>query len=167
MSWRHYDVEDAAYDAERAAPDEHLVPVRQLLVRELTTIPVRRVVDVGAGTGFWSDRLVRWLSVPVVVVEPSAARISVLASKNLPGVAVVQARGETLPFRAGSCGAAWLPTVVHHFDDLPAAVAEVARVLAPGGVVLVRSSFPNQPSGDVYPTSFFPSATTVAAAFGL
>ncbi len=74
-------------------------------------------------------------------------------------------RGEALPLRGGSCGAAWLSTVVHHFEDLPAAAAEIARVLAPGGVVLVRSSFPEQQSGDGYPTRFFPSATKVAAAF--
>ncbi len=166
MSWRHYDEARAlAYDAERAAPDEHLVPVRQLLVAELATMPLPRVVDVGAGTGLWSDRLVRWLSLPVIAVEPSVAMISVLASKNVAGVAVVQARGEALPLRDRSCGAAWLSTVVHHFDDLPAAAAEIARVLAPRGVVLVRSSFPGQSSGDVYPTRFFPSATMVAASF--
>lgn len=128
-------------------------------------MPVKRVVDIGPGTGLWSDRLGRWLSVPVVAVEPSAAMISVPTSKNLAGVVEVQARGEALPLRDGSCGAAWLSTVVHHFDNLAAATAETARVLAPGGVVLVRSSFPEQQSGNAYPTKFFPSATTVAATF--
>lgn len=166
MTWRHYDRARAlAYDAERAAPDEHLDAVRELLVAELATMPVKRVVDIGPGTGLWSDRLGRWLSVPVVAVEPSAAMISVPTSKNLAGVVEVQARGEALPLGDGSCGAAWLSTVVHHFDNLAAATAETARVLAPGGVVLVRSSFPEQQSGNAYPTKFFPSATTVAATF--
>lgn len=105
MSWRHYDEARAlACDAERAAPDEHLVPVRQLLAAELATMPVRRVVDVGTGTELWSDRLVRWLSAPVIAVEPSAPMIAVLVSKNVAGVALVQARGEALPLRDGSCG---------------------------------------------------------------
>jgi len=88
--------------------------------------------------------------------------LSVARDKHLPGVLMVQARGEALPTRDSSCGAAWLSTVVHHFDDLAAAAAEVRRVLADDAVALVRNSFPDQRSGSVYPTQFFPSAAKVA-----
>lgn len=129
MSWRHYDEARAlACDAERAAPDEHLVPVRQLLAAELATMPVRRVVDVGTGTELWSDRLVRWLSAPVIAVEPSAPMIAVLVSKNVAGVALVQARGEALPLRDGSCGAAWLSTVAATFSTLSEVMEAFAHV---------------------------------------
>lgn len=166
MSWRTYDRPRAvAYDAERAAPDEHVTEVRALVLEHLTHVEGGWVVDIGAGTGLWSDRLARWLSVRVVAVEPSPAMLEVLTDKRLADVVAVRGRAEALPLHDRSCGAAWLSTVVHHFDDLVAAAAEVARVLAPGGVVLVRSSFPDQQSGDVYPTRFFPSARTVAAQF--
>jgi SAM-dependent methyltransferase len=120
---------------------------------------------VGAGTGLWSDRLTRWLSILVIAVEPSAAMMGVLAGKRLPGVLAVRGRAEALPLRTGVCAAAWLSMVVHHVDDLAVAAADIRRVLMPGGVVLVRSSFPDQQSGEVYPSRFFPSAGKVAAAF--
>ena len=166
MGWRDYDqARAAAYDAERAAPDAHLCEVREILVGELAPRQGGLVVDVGAGTGLWSDRLTRWVAMPVIAVEPSAAMMAVLADKRLPGVHAVRARAEGLPIRNGVCAAAWLSTVVHHFNDLDVAAAEVRRVLTPGGVVLVRSSFPEQPSGEVYPSRFFPSAGKVAAQF--
>lgn len=166
MGWRHYDDERAsAFDEERAAPDEDLSEVRVVVVRELTGLPLRLVIDVGAGTGLWSDRLARWLGLPVIAVEPSGAMISVLREKRLRGIVAAQGRGEGLPLRDGCCGGAWLSTVVHHFEDLTKAAQEVARVLAPGGVALVRSSFPDQPSGEVYLARFFPSAARVVAEF--
>jgi ubiquinone/menaquinone biosynthesis C-methylase UbiE len=164
MSWRDYDqARAAAYDAERAAPDAQLSEVRAVLVRELAALPGGPVVDVGAGTGLWSDRLRRWVSMPVIAIEPSAAMLRRLADKRLPGVLALRGRAEALPLRRATCAAAWLSTVVHHFDDLEVAAAEVRRVLAPGGVALVRSSFPDQQSGAVYPSRFFPSAGRVAA----
>jgi hypothetical protein len=54
---------------------------------------------------------------------------------------------------------------VHHIDDLAAAARESARVVAQGGAVLIRSSFPDEDSGSAYPTEFFPSARRVASRF--
>ncbi len=166
MGWRDYDGERAAaFDAERAASDAQLVEVHDVVVAELAATPRRPVLDVGAGTGLWSDRLARWLELPVIAVEPSAAMLSVLAEKGLQDVVALRGRAERLPLRTGCCAAAWLSTVVHHFDYLTTAAEEVARVLVPNGIVLVRSSFPDQPSGEVYPTRFFPSAGRVVAHF--
>jgi 2-polyprenyl-6-hydroxyphenyl methylase/3-demethylubiquinone-9 3-methyltransferase len=44
-----------------------------------------------------------------------------------------QGRLERLPFAAGSFDAVVAADVLEHLPDLPAAVAELARVLAPGG----------------------------------
>lgn len=166
MSWRTYDRARAlAYDAERAAPDEDVSALRELVVRYFADMPCDWVVDIGAGTGLWSDRLARWVSAPVIAVEPSSAMLKVLTNKRLADVVAIRGRGEALPLGHNVCGAAWLSTVVHHFDDLGAAVAEAARVLAPGGRAYVRSSFPDQQSGDVYPAQFFPTARNVAAGF--
>lgn len=166
MSWRHYDRARAlSFDAERDASDDAVGATRQVLVGELAGLPRRPVIDVGAGTGLWSERIARWVPAPVIALEPSPAMLSVLSEKRAPGVAPVQGRGEALPVRDGACGAAWLSTVVQHLDDLPAAAAEVDRVLAPGGVAMVRSVFPDQPSGQIHLLEFFPAAATVLAEF--
>ncbi|QBI19780.1 class I SAM-dependent methyltransferase [Egibacter rhizosphaerae] len=167
MGWRDYDHERAAaFDLERAAPDEHLVEVRDRVTAELARGPRGPILDLGAGTGLWCERIVRWTGAHVVAVEPSTAMLDVLARKELAAVDAVQAVAEALPLSDASCAAAWLSTVVHQFRDLVAGARETARVLAPEGVALVRTSFSSRMGyTDQYPARFFPSSARRAAAF--
>lgn len=113
MTWRQYDTGRArAYDFERAAHDEFLAETRAVVVAELVSLPHPLVIDVGAGTGLWSDRLTRWLAVPVLAIEPSAAMLSVVRDKDLSNVLTVRARAEALPIRDSACGAAWPDVLV-------------------------------------------------------
>lgn len=100
--------------------------------------PVRRVLDLGAGTGKLTRTLVDVAgpAVEVVVVDPDAAMLDRLASAVPAGSAVRRLTGsaEQLPLDDASvdavlCGQAW------HWVDPRAAVPEVARVLRPGGVL--------------------------------
>jgi SAM-dependent methyltransferase len=90
-----------------------------------------RVVDLAAGTG----KLTRLLS-PVagdalVAVEPVAGMRATL-HRLLPGVPVVAATAEALPFADASLDAITVAQAWHWFDH-DAATAEAARVLRPGG----------------------------------
>jgi SAM-dependent methyltransferase len=49
---------------------------------------------------------------------------------------IVEAWGEALPFSAGSFDVAYVRQGLHHARDLPKMVAELGRVLRPGGVLL-------------------------------
>ena len=96
----------------------------------LVTPGARRVVDLGAGTGKLT-RVLLERGLDVVAVEPSAGMRAEFA-RVLPGVPVLAGRAEALPLDAGSvdavvAGQAW------HWVDPARAVAEVARVLGPGG----------------------------------
>jgi demethylmenaquinone methyltransferase/2-methoxy-6-polyprenyl-1,4-benzoquinol methylase len=56
---------------------------------------------------------------------------------------MVLARAEALPFRDGCAGAALTGFTLRNVSDLPAAVSEMARVVRPGGkVVLLETSSP-------------------------
>jgi SAM-dependent methyltransferase len=90
------------------------------------------VADVGAGTGKLTAALVR-PGRDVVAVEPDAGMLAALA-QEVPGARVEQGSGEALPLADASLdavvyGQAW------HWVDVPAASAEAARVLRPGGVL--------------------------------
>ena len=126
------------------------------------------LLDLGAGTGRFTGLLHEWSGIPIVAVEPAPKMRRELATKRVPGlVGVLGAAGEALPLPDGSIGGVWLSQVVHHFDDLPVAVAELRRVTCPGGHVLVRGAFDRDPNGPPNTESalhgrFFPDAIAYA-----
>jgi SAM-dependent methyltransferase len=94
--------------------------------------PGSLVVDLAAGTGQLSRRLVR-LRVRVVAVEPAANMRAVLAA-NLPEVTAVPGAAEAIPLGDGEADAVVVGNAFHHFDA-EAAFAEIRRVLRPGGAL--------------------------------
>jgi SAM-dependent methyltransferase len=167
------------YDQGRHLDDWQVEPLRPVISRHIPT-GATRVLDVGSGTGQWSARLARWLDVEVVGIEPSEGmRSHAPAAERVVFVAGI---AERIPLRDEVVDVAWLSVVVHHFDDLGAAAAEICRVLRPGGRVLLSTGVPDliprTPasvercvraaglSGTVmYPALVFPSALDVLDTF--
>ena len=91
-----------------------------------------RVVDLGAGTGILTGALAR-LGAEVVAVEPDQAMLAELR-RQLPGVRAAEGSAEALPLPDQSVDAVLCGQAIHWFD-LDRALPEIARVLAPGGVL--------------------------------
>ena len=89
------------------------------------------VADVAAGTGQLSRILVE--RVRCVAVEP-ATNMRELLQRRVPGVDVVAARAESLPFRDGALDGVFVGNAFHHFDA-GRAFTELRRVLRRGGVL--------------------------------
>lgn len=107
-----------------------------------------RVLEVGAGTGLnlalYPDALERLvLSEPD---EPMARRLEVRSTCSAREVEVVRSGAEALPFPDGSFDVVVSTLVLCTVDDVPSALAEIRRVLVPGGrfrfVEHVRSQDP-------------------------
>ena len=94
--------------------------------------PEGPMLDLGGGNGFVSQRLHDdgW---PVVLVEPGETGAANARRRGLPEV--VCATLEQAGFRDGSVAAVGMFDVVEHVADDRALMAEVARVLRPGGTV--------------------------------
>lgn len=86
-------------------------------------------LEVGVGTGIFAQALDA-----EVGLDPARACLQRTRDR---GVAPVQGVGEALPFRDGSFDRVLLLTSLCFLDDVAAALAEVRRVLAPGGAVVV------------------------------
>jgi SAM-dependent methyltransferase len=123
-----------------------------------------RVLDLGAGTGQFLGPLAEWLDASVVGVEPSPAmRAEARSAVHAGRIGLVAGRAEALPLRTATIDVAWLSTVVHQIADLDAAVADLRRVVRPGGRVLIRGYFGDRPMTGLF--RYFPGVERSAATF--
>jgi ubiquinone/menaquinone biosynthesis C-methylase UbiE len=139
----------AAYDAVAAdytaafADDLNVLPVeRMMLDAALAMRPPAggpAVADLGCGpasvSGYLGANHARSTG-----VDLSAGMLRQARSRN-PGLALVQADLRHLPFPAASFGLAVAYFAIQHLPrvDVPAALADVRRILVPGGVFLVAT----------------------------
>ena len=103
-------------------------------------LPPLRVADIGCGEGYLTVEASRWAS-RVIAVDRSAVvlkRARALATRRRVRN-VIWKRGELekLPLRDASVDVALLSQALHHAHDPPRALAEAARIVVPGGRVLV------------------------------
>jgi ubiquinone/menaquinone biosynthesis C-methylase UbiE len=112
----------------------------RLVAGEAGVGPGDRVVDVGCGPGrFLREAAER--GAEAVGVEPSG-QMRRLAAWRTPAslrerVRVVDGTAERLPLDDGWATVAWAVASYHHWADPDAGLAELHRVLAPGGRLLI------------------------------
>jgi ubiquinone/menaquinone biosynthesis C-methylase UbiE len=127
-----FDVSEAAYDKFMGRYSVRLAPV----FADFAGVEAgQRVLDVGAGTGALAAELAR-RELDVAAVEPAPTFVAALRAR-LPSVDVRQAGAEDLPWPDASFDAALAQLVVTFMSNALAGVAEMRRVVRPGGVVAV------------------------------
>ena len=124
------------YDKTRAVSDETMDRTISLLSSELRDRG--RVLEVGVGTGLLALRL-HEAGIPVFGLDLSAPMLAKLVEKagGVPPLPLVIGDATAMPFADGVFGAAYLRWVLHLIPDWRVALAEMARVVRPGGVLLV------------------------------
>lgn len=117
----------------------YLLALLGLLERELT------VADLGCGTGRVSEALAPAVR-RIVAVDESAAMLDAARERlaRFDNVELRQAQLEALPIDDRSMQVATLILVLHHLPDPARVLAEVARILEPGGRLLVVDALPHE-----------------------
>lgn len=120
-----------AFDMFAPLYDLFMLPADDLALRKGFAVADRdldRVIEVGGGSG----RVAR--TVDAAVLDPARGMLGRARTKDLE---TIQASATDLPHPDGSIDAIVVVDALHHFPDPERCLSEMARVLAPGGVLVV------------------------------
>lgn len=106
----------------------------------LAGVPVGDAADVACGTGRLTAMLCE-LGHRVTGIDPSAGMLKIAASKGLPAT-FVTGSFDALPLPSDSVDLATCALALTHFSDLRQAIAEIARIVRPGGHVVLTDVHP-------------------------
>jgi ubiquinone/menaquinone biosynthesis C-methylase UbiE len=102
---------------------------------------IHRILDLGCGTGRFSQGLASRFDAEVVGVDPSRKMLAIARGKpHESRVRYVEGRAEAIPLEAGSVDMIFTSMTFHHFTDRALVASECLRVLRPGGALLVRTA---------------------------
>ncbi len=125
----------------------HPLITRRRLREVLELQPGERVLEVGPGTGYYSLDVAEWVA-PAGQLDIFDLQQEMLdhtmrraAERALDNLTPTQGDARRLPYPDASFDAAFLVAVLGEIPDQQAALAELARVLKPGGRLVVGELF--------------------------
>lgn len=148
-SYENYSKTSASYDTTR--PPQGLEVIREALSTNAVPLKTQVLLDAGCGTGQYTAALINDVA-QITAIDLNEAMLSA-AKKKLHGetesgrLVFQQASLEALPIDAQSVDAIMVNQVLHHIADDPdthwpghqRVFAEFARVLKPGGMIVINS----------------------------
>jgi ubiquinone/menaquinone biosynthesis C-methylase UbiE len=174
-----YDLTDipAAYDRARDHGPEFLDLWMQTVAEHVKGRSMARILDLGCGTGRFSEALAARFEADVIGIDPSRKMLQVAREKRRDSrVRYAAGRAEAIPLSADSVDLVFISMSLHHFADPPAAAKECRRVLSRGGLIMIRTGTREQiPSYPYVPffagsrpllEAMLPTKADIFAAFG-
>lgn len=125
----------------------HPLITRERLRAVLAPTAGERVLEVGPGTGYYSLDMAGWLlpdgrldifDLQQEMLDHTMRRVR---EREVENVVATQGDARNLPYDDASLDAAYLVTVLGEIPDQDAALGELARVLKPGGRLVVGELF--------------------------
>lgn len=132
----------------------HPFITRERLRATLDPSPGERILEIGPGTGYYMLDLATWIgpdgSLEILDIQQEMLDHTMdrVGERGLGNVTAARGDAQALPFDDASVDAVVLTTVLGEIPDQEAALGEIARVLRPGGRLVVGELF-----GDPHYTS--------------
>jgi ubiquinone/menaquinone biosynthesis C-methylase UbiE len=151
----------ASYDAGRGYPPSVLAYWLDIIARSMDGVAIAHILDLGCGTGRYSEPLAARFDAQVIAVDPSEQMLTAARAKASDRRVVFErAEAAALPIASGSIDMVFMSMVFHHLPDAHAALAECRRVLRPEGVICMRAGTREQLDAYAY-APFFPASRAI------
>ena len=155
-----YDTTDipVGYDRGRDHGPEVLELWMNVVSSSVREQAIKNILDLGCGTGRFSEALAAHFDAEVVGIDPSIKMLD-QARKKLRDrrVRYEPGRGEAIPLPNDSVDLIFMSMTFHHFDDQRLAARECRRVLRDGATAFLRTGIreriPSYPYVEFFPQS--------------
>lgn len=154
-----YDGTDIAevYDRGRNHGPEVLDLWMRTVESFLETAP-KTILDLGCGTGRFSEALATYFDAEVIGVDPSSKMLQQAEAKRVnTRVRYEAGRGEAIPLSDAAVDLVFISMVFHHFGDPRKTAQECHRVLRENGTIFLRAgtceNIPSYPYVDFFPAT--------------
>jgi len=172
MDYDAYDIADV-YDRARALAPATARVWQELLADYIDSSATPLIIDLGCGTGRFSELLAQQFGGRVIGMDPSEKMVRQARRKPKSGnVFYGQGLGEALPLPDDCADLVFMSMVYHHLANPAAAARECYRVLRAGGYVCIRNGtregdFPHRHFFPLQPliNSELPARADIAATF--
>lgn len=158
-----YDATDipVAYDLGRNHGPEVLDLWMNVVSSYVAGRNINTILDLGCGTGRFSEALAVRFEAEVVGIDPSTKMLEQARNKQHDRrIRYEPGRAESIPLPADSVDLIFMSMVFHHFDNPQLAASECRRVLRSGGTVFLRGGIRDHIA--LYPyVDFFPESVRV------
>src|SRR6185503_3751302 len=158
-----YDATDipVAYDRGR----DHGPEVLQLWMNVVATYageqPINTILDLGCGTGRFSEALADHFNAEVVGVDPSTKMLDQARTKQRDRrVRYEPGRAEAIPLPDDSVDLIFMSMIFHHVEDPVLAARQCRRVLRDGEIAFLRAGIRDRISSYPY-VEFFPESRPI------
>src|SRR5258708_10217921 len=121
----------ANYDSGRSYSPDVLAYWLNVVSRHANGAAIADILDLGCGTGRYSEGLATHFDARVIAVDPSEKMLEVARTKATGRVRYERAQAEQLPLPPASVDMIFISMALHHFGDAQRALSECRRVLPP------------------------------------
>ena len=148
------------YDIARKLPSQTQTQWLEALRTSFPQHAIKRILDLGCGTGRFTTGLGKTFGCPVIGLEPSSAMLSIAMSQDAPDVEWKQGEAEEIPLQNEVVDLVFMSQVFHHLVRPRQALREINRVLTPAGYLAIRNGT-REHNKDLAWLKFFPGAREI------
>ena len=147
----------STYDAGRETSADEKAAFLGAYAAKTGTDGTDRIIDLGCGTGRYSQALSEIFDADVLGVEPSEKMRMQAAEKTTSSrVRFLAGDGGSIPADDNSADLVFMSMVIHHLPNLSVTARECARVVKPGGFVCIWNTVADEagtyPYLDIFPS---------------